>query len=157
MSEKPQKRLVSKGQYLKTLGDKGASYAAGVFYGLLGVPFLLISLFCFVIGLYGLFFSGFPSEISIVLFIAVISLILSMGAFWGCTSYFKRAQEIELVAPITRHNTDQLPAVETLVRASDAPPSHQQAELLRASPQGSETPPEELLRATLKGTNGQDG
>jgi hypothetical protein len=149
MSEKPEKRLVSKGQYLKTLGDKGASYAAGVFYGLLGVPFLLISLFCFVIGLYGLLFSGFPSEISIVLFIAVISLILSMGAFWGCKSYFKRAQEIEPVTPITRHNTGQLPEIETLVRPSDLPPTHQQAELLRgvATP-NSETPPEELLRAT---------
>jgi hypothetical protein len=62
---------------------------------------------------------------------------------------FREAKAIERVAPITRHNTGHLPAAETLVRASDLPPSHQQAELLRAAPQGSETPAEELLRAGM--------
>ncbi len=52
------------------------------------------------------------------------------------------------MVPVTRHKTGDLPEVETLVRASDLPPSHQQAELLRAAQPGQETSPEELLRAT---------
>jgi len=150
MSENPKKRLVSKGQYLKTLGEKGATYTAGIFLGLTGVPLLLISLFSFN----RCFSSGDFSEG--FLFIGVVSLFWSLGIFGGCKSFFKSAQEIEPVAPITRHNTGDLPAVESLVRASDLPPSDQQAELLRAVSQGSETPSEELLRATLKGTNDED-
>ncbi len=135
-------RLVSKGQYLKTLGEKGVTHVAGAFFGLLGVSFFLISLF----SLYGCFSSGSFSKVFI--FIAVVSLILSLGAFCGCKSFFTSAQEIETVAPITRHNTGHLPEAETLVRASNLPPSHQQAELLRAAQTGQETPAEELLRAT---------
>ena len=51
---------------------------------------------------------------------------------------------VTLIVP----NTAPLPPPEdTLLRASDLPPSHQQAELLRAAKPGQETPPEELLRA----------
>jgi hypothetical protein len=104
------KRLVNKRQYLTTLGEKGVTYAAGVFVGLLGIPLLLLSLYLFYgISYGGIYFGG----------IAVVALAWSIGAFCGCKSFFKTAQEIESVAPITRHNTGDLPAVETLVRASD--------------------------------------
>lgn len=144
MSDKPQKRLVSKGQYLKTIGDRGVTYASGVFYGLLGVTFLLLSLFSFG---YFFFIACLGSIDSFLLGIGVLLLILSMAAFWGCKSCFWRATESEDVAPITRHNTGNLPAAETLVRASNLPPSQHQTELLRAAQYGKESPVGELLRA----------
>jgi hypothetical protein len=55
---------------------------------------------------------------------------------------------VRALQPINFADTTAIPEEETLVRASDIPPSHQQAELLRAAPQGSETLAEELLRAT---------
>ncbi len=45
-------------------------------------------------------------------------------------------------------NGGRSPEVETLVRASDSAPTDQQAELLRATQYGKETPAEELLKAT---------
>jgi len=76
--------------------------------------------------------------------------------FVGAFQLFKKERTIERVAPITRHSTSFLPPKESLVRASDLPPSQQQAELLRAAPRGSETPTEELLRATTKTGRGED-
>jgi len=76
---------------------------------------------------------------------------VAFGVFYReCCSYRScwSAQEIEPVAPITRHNTGRLPEIETLVRPSDIPLSHQRAELLRATEPGQETPAEELLRST---------
>ena len=52
--------------------------------------------------------------------------------------------EVTFIAPKTAL---VLPPEESLLRPSDLPPSHQQAELLRAAKPGQETPPEELLRA----------
>lgn len=118
------------------------TYVGGIFLGLTSVSLLLISLVSF----YRCFSSGEFSEG--FLFGAVVSLCWSVGLFCGCKSFFTSAREIEPVAPITRHNTGDLPAVETLVRPSELPPSHQQTELLRAARHGQETPAEELLRAT---------
>lgn len=136
-------RLVSKGQYLKNIGEKGVTYVAGSFFGLLGIPPFCFFLFC----CYKCLSAG---ELSWgFLYLAMVSLILSVGAFCGCRSFFRSAQEIEPMAPITRRNTGHLPAAETLVRPSHFP-TDPQAELLRAAPMGSETPPEELLRTTGK-------
>ena len=69
---------------------------------------------------------------------------------------FVEGKEIEPVRPLTAHNQHQVPLDESLLRASDAPPSHQQAELLRAVKSSQEMPPEELLRAaqaTRENTN----
>lgn len=139
-SEKPRTRLVSKGRYLRNLGEKGVNYAVGSFYGLLGVPLLLLSLLCIYVCFAVRYF------LDTFLCLAMVSLGLSAGAFWGCKSYFRKAREMETVTPITRDNTGLLPPEETLLRPSEFSPSHQQAELLRAAPQGSETPSEELLR-----------
>lgn len=54
------------------------------------------------------------------------------------------------VLPMTRRNAHLASAEESLVRASDLPPTHPRAELLRATPYGQETPAEELLRATQR-------
>ena len=74
--------------------------------------------------------------------------VTCLAIIWLGKSMFKKAQRIEPVALLKRQSVIPLPEAETLVRASELPPSHQQAELLRAAPQGSETPVAELLRAT---------
>ena len=77
-------------------------------------------------------------------FIAAIGIaVLRLGA-----DLFDKADNIEPVELITKHNTGHLPEIETLVRSSDRPTTDQQAELLRAARVEKQTPPEELLRAT---------
>jgi len=145
------KRLVSEAQYFITS-------AIGGFFGLLG--FLFFICFC-ISGCAALFVGLIPfwGDLYQEIFdVSVVLLKLSLGAFCGCMPFFIRARTIEPVAAIIRHNSGQLPEVETLVRASEVPPPHHQAELLRGvAPPTSETPPEELLRATLKGTHESDG
>ena len=79
-----------------------------------------------------------------VIILSIASLLPLLGWRLG-----KAAFVAERVTPITRRNTGDIPEVESLVRPSDLPPSHQQAELLRAAKPGQETPPEELLRAAI--------
>lgn len=141
MSEKPKKRLVGWTQYLMTIQDKSLHYVAGSVCGIGGLLFLMFSAFLF----YALLSEGVDAGF----FLSLTGGGAAFGIFllWAGTAIFKNAKEIAPVALITRHNTGQLPAVETLVRASDIPLSQQQAELLRAAPQGKKTPAEELLRA----------
>ena len=73
---------------------------------------------------------------------------LGLAGIYKSANMFAKIEGMEPVALLTKENAKHLPETETLVRPSDLPPSHLQAELLRAAPQGSETPPEELLRAT---------
>ena len=58
-----------------------------------------------------------------------------------------KAEEINPGIPITRANSADLSASESLVRASTEPTQAQQAVLLRAAAEGVDTPPEEMLRA----------
>ncbi len=51
--------------------------------------------------------------------------------------------------PPTNTNNADLPAHQTLVRASSEPLQAQEAVLLRAAAEGIETPPEELMRASV--------
>ena len=53
--------------------------------------------------------------------------------------------------PPTNTNNADLPAHQTLVRASSEPLQTQEAVLLRAATEGMETPPEEMLRASVSG------
>ncbi len=50
------------------------------------------------------------------------------------------------VVPLTRANTADLPAPESLVRASSEPRQEQEAVLLRAAARSVGTPPEQLVR-----------
>ncbi len=60
----------------------------------------------------------------------------------------EKAHQLELVVPLTRKSAEQLPAEESLVRASSEPPDVQEEVLLRAAGSEPYTPPEELLRAS---------
>ena len=150
MKEKPPKRLrlVSKGQYVSALLDKGASHTLAFILCGSGCGFLIVLLR--IIWLAEALRSDATLPVDTTSTIAWFGLlsVLSVGIIWYGIKIFKAAERIEPVAPITRHNTGDLPEVETLVRASNVPPSHPQEELLRAVRQPLDTPPEQLLRAT---------
>ena len=55
---------------------------------------------------------------------------------------------MEVGVPLTRANTADLPAPDSLVRASSEPMQAQEDVLLRAAATGNDTPPEEMLRAS---------
>jgi hypothetical protein len=138
-TKEPQKRVVRWKEYAESAGKKGIMNSLGWVFlvgGLLllipGIPLVLSVVSGSLIGLC----AGVP--------LSVFGLI---GIFMSKT-LFEKVEEMEPIALLTKENAKQLPEVETLVRASDLPPSHQQAELLRAAQTGPETPPEELLRAT---------
>jgi hypothetical protein len=153
MSEKPEKRLVGRKQYLEARAKKGANYSLAVVFGCGGLWGLILGTTLFFAGFYRLVNPREPADEPWFLFLSISVLTIGFGiaAMWGAKSLYDHGKKIKSVTLITRHNTGDLPEVETLVRASDLPPSHQQAELLRgvALP-SSETPPEELLRATTK-------
>ena len=155
MSEKPGKRLVSKKEYLQIEGKRTAISTSGTILAFIGAASLFVSVISLCVTIYnGIGWSEAPSPhdaiwaVKLFSTVCAISTAIGVGGLWTAFRLFVAVGRIESVVPITRHNTGQLPAVETLVRASDLPPSHQQAELLRAAPPASETPPEELLRAT---------
>lgn len=142
MRAKSQKRLVSRGRYLYLSGKRMSltflhkfSYCAAVLCGLayiLGMNFLFDSLWVNI-----LFILASAS-------LAGILFIMSLR-------FSAKLSLMEDVLPITQENVSILSSGEILVRSSEAPLSPQQAELLRATPQGSETSPQELLRATNSG------
>jgi len=147
MSEKPKKRLVSKGRYVQTIMGKGGLYSVGISLYASTPVLLCISLFCLVVGyVTGSDPDGFDRTTMFIL--CGCFLALAVGTLWCGTKVFDKAAKIEEVTPLTKNNTGDLPETETLVRASDLPPSDQQAELLRAALPSSKSPPEELLRAT---------
>jgi len=136
-TEEPQKRVVRWKEYAESKGTQGIAGAVAYVF-LLGGMLLLIA--------------GIPLALLggwIGLFVgAILSLLGLMGIFMSKT-LFDQIEKMEPVALLTKENAKHLPEIETLVRAADLPPSDQQAELLRAAPQGSETSSEELLRPSV--------
>ena len=158
MSEKPKKRLVSWTEYVlrKTLAiSLSASLSVCAVASVLLVLGLPYSYYWEVrlraeegppspsdnFDLTGL---GFYIACWLCLILLPILGIAASVLWCGSRKSWKTVRALQ---PIHYADTSNLPEVETLVRASDRP-SGQQAELLRAAPQGSETPAEELLRAT---------
>ncbi|MCW3098546.1 MAG: hypothetical protein JWL77_4164 [Chthonomonadaceae bacterium] len=153
MSEKPQKRLVSLMEYLEKASEKAETYTFASAFGCVGIVMLLWS----VIGIVAGGYSAYQRDIGYAVFVWTGSAVvagLGLGALWCAKYLFREAKQIAPVALLTKASLNRLPEIETLVRASDVPPSHQQAELLRAAQYGKETPAEELLRAST--TDGQD-
>jgi hypothetical protein len=135
MSEKPQKRLVSKGRYAWLMAVRAVLVSIALVCILIGLFFTRLWL------LMPHSIQGEPT--------CTVGILASIcgGTYFLSFRLFKKERTIERVLPITKHTTSFLPPKESLVRASDMPPSHQQAELLRAAQMCHETPPEELLRA----------
>jgi hypothetical protein len=149
MSEKPQKRLVSKRRYACMVVSRTTLLVCSVLFALEGAR----DVFGIVKSIGTLAGQGLNFNFPLVLLLCVATLI-PPGMIFVAFCLWKKERTIERVAPITKLTIGvALPEAETLVRASDLPPSHQQTELLRATQYGKETPAEELLRAS---TDGQD-
>jgi hypothetical protein len=128
-----QRRVVSKGVFVRTIGKKLGLFSLS---GVMLATGLVLTL-CTVVSLY--------FGITVV----VISFgVLTLVAFWYSTRAFVLAKKVEAVRPVTNRTTHLLPPEESLVRASEVPTAHQPTELLRAVQSHHETPAEELLRAT---------
>jgi hypothetical protein len=143
MSEKPQKRLVSKGQYAWSMTGRALLLSMCILFSLFGV--------------YSLVVTGWTLYTNVSVFdvgllcLTFMNLLFTGGSFFFACCLWEGERGVERVVPITKRTTGTLPPeAETLVRASDLPPSDQQAELLRAAQFGKETSAEELLRATQK-------
>ena len=155
MSENLATRLVGWKEYLGTTGKKGAFYSLA--YALLGSGLTLLflsallfssSLSCWLFADTWFAYKGEGQGWSIALVcLGGVAAALGSVTVWGAYTLSVNARKIAHVELITRHNTGNLPAAETLVRPSDLPPTYQQAELLRAVRDTPASPPEQLLRA----------
>jgi hypothetical protein len=147
-SSKQRKRIVSKEQYITYLAKKaGLSSVSGLLFcsGLMGLLLAGCGLLASVLTLFGSASSDSDLFISLIWAsssIGVISLLVGRIGFEG----IKEAKKMTPVLPLTRHNVNQLPEPESLVRASAEPPAEQSDVLLRAAQPGQETPAEQLLR-----------
>ena len=150
MSEKPQKRLVSKGQYVQVLGKKIGLQSLATVVATVFVTSGLFTASCLLVTCLSIpSLLRHPERFFAKLFITMFLGICTWAMYWLSNTMFANAKSIEPVAPITERNAHLLPAQDTLVRGSDLPPSEQQSELLRATQNGQETPPEELLRMVV--------
>ena len=138
------KRIVSWREYLAQVRAKGVGYlvAAGWMGGFLA---------CIV----GLCLSSFllthADHSQRLLAFATFTGLFTCGAsslYLRGRQAFQNAQRKKLDIPFTRANIADLPAPQSLVRASEEPTQAQETILLRAatSAQASETPAEQLVR-----------
>jgi hypothetical protein len=74
--------------------------------------------------------------------------VLAIGALILWLASRQSWNTIRVLQPIDRANNADMPAYDSLVRASDLPVHEQETELLRATIQGSETPNDQLVRPT---------
>lgn len=166
-SAKTGKLIVSKGEYARLQGKRAQASLIGVGSMLLAVlsGFAGASLIA-ILG-YHLYFptrrflldmfvfksNDHPQDtlINIVLFDGGgIVVLFGLAYLYGTFGYdqLKEAREIDPGVPLTRSNAADLSAPESLVRASVEPIQEQQAVLLRAAIEVTQTPPEELVRAS---------
>ncbi len=77
--------------------------------------------------------------------------LLAAGNVWLIFAMMKTAKKIDMGVPVTRVNAADLPAPDSLVRASQEPLQAQEGVLLRAATQTQDRHEEQLLRAAAGG------
>ena len=153
MEQKTNRKIVSKGAYVKAQGKRGM---LAVFAAILWLVTL------FGLWLIGLFFyqiiTGLlRSDTMLIAFLPICFIvILATGLLTFVFGMLakkttKAVKTIDPGVPLTHAKTADLPAPDSLVRASSKPLQAQKAVLLRAVEQEIDTPPEQLVRAV----NGQ--
>jgi hypothetical protein len=95
-----------------------------------------------------------PSWIGFFILLGNLSLLGGISLFFGYAGQLaiKEAKQTDPGVPLTRANTANLPAPDSLVRASAEPMQEQQAVLLRAATETQERHEEQLVRASAGGT-----
>src|SRR5579871_59070 len=113
MSEKPQKRMVSKGKYAQAMGRKVGRYTLAILMACFGIVEFLCMLFCWF---------AFEDIPPIRVVAVLIFAVCTYAIFLWAKLLFSDAKSVESVAPITDRNVHLLPPQETLVRGSEEPP-----------------------------------
>jgi len=148
MNKQPQRTLVNKKRYIQVMGLKmslfavgGCAIGGGLIAGFAVMNEIVISLV-------------YPHETRFTL-LDCTAFAVGTGMLLMCGAVtYRKSHKIAAVELTTPQNAHLLPPEETMVRASDLPPSQQEAELLRAAAQEQETPADQLLRAGQE--SGQD-
>ena len=140
MSKQLQKRLVSKKEYVGRLVEAVNQTLVG--FACLGGGIYFLWLFLMIV-------ADMVREQAPWYTYTLPLLFAGISAFflWISKNIGAMVAEIKHVTPITHKNNHFLPVKETLVRASHMPSAQHQTELLRATQDGAEIPPEQLLRA----------
>jgi hypothetical protein len=150
------KRLVGPGEYVRNRFSKGRKTLSGVGHVLIASANL--SLFVLLVSA-GMVKPFRPDNVldwfclwmasGCILYagLTVVSVSFKHGI-----SKFKEAAQVETVELLVLKKADQLPAEETLVRASAEPTQEHEKVLLRASLVSEDTPPEQLLRPSQRET-----
>lgn len=151
MEPKTGKRIVSRGRYIKLMGMRLSLLSCGAVCMLVGGVAAMLGVMegvdDVIRGSVGTGFS-LPSPNGFYVACLVCFLV-------GVCCTFLGEKVKEDITPLTRANTADLPAPESLVRASSEPLRVQEAVLLRAA-EGQETPSEELVRASGEGRSEQE-
>ncbi len=143
------KRIVGKSAYVGTISAKIALRVFGAASCLLPVYFGWNLVRLFFARPEGIPF--FPT----VFMLLIPALCLAGGLFNGMRA-IKIARQIDAGVFLTHVNTADLPAPDSLVRASSQPTQAQETVLLRASKETQEKHEEQLLRATAGGQQNND-
>ena len=144
-AQEPGKRIVSKGVYASHVSRKATLSSSGITLCTIGGTGLIIA--CLITLL--VMVKGFSWQ-GVFLIIAFDLIVGSCSAAlvrYGLKAV-REARDIAPVVPLTRANTADLPAPDSLVRASQQPTQEQEVTLLRAAAQGFATPIEQLVRPT---------
>jgi len=139
---KPRKRLVDWNQYMQAMWTKAVGYSGATAVTLCGAGFLILGVMLFWNGLH----HQDPTYRASIMQCGFGCWIGAALTIWYATLLFRDTRRIEPVALITKHNVQELPVDETLLRGSHRPTAEPQDELLRATGQKSETPSDQLLR-----------
>jgi hypothetical protein len=149
--EKPKKRLVPFKAYLRNRAAKVWWRASGLVLIVSGIVVGGIFILGQIWFALRAILKGTPNGFSILiagLLLAFLFYMLAALLYDRGTWNWKKANQIEDVELLKHDNVGQLPAEESLVRASAEPIEGQEKVLLRAATGAEETPPEQLLRAT---------
>jgi len=146
MHEKSQRRVVSKGQYVRTIRGKAILFVRAGLQLLIGLAFLKEATTAFTY-LWSAKDMPYESGLEAIGLMPVCVGVTACLLFTWSKRNFVKARSIEPVVFLTERNAHLLPLQDTLVRSSNAPATAQQDSLLRAVQQHHGTPSEQLLRA----------
>lgn len=137
------KRIVSKREYVRLVGKREA-----LRWGSVG---LAVTVAVCVLSCVGCIIAGALADGIEIMVLWFIVAALCFAVAWIIKRTAEKAMQKALrkrdAIPLTRANTADLPAPESLVRASAEPVQEQQAVLLRAAAERQEKHEEQLLRA----------
>ncbi len=151
-ARKLDKRIVSKGRYAGVLATRAGLRVTGNLLWFAAMVFVAYSLLALLVIVLEFVFTPPLPTLAFCVGCVVSSLLLAGASYLfyrGGAAAFRRMDAMSNVVPHTYANTADLPAPDTLVRASQEPAQLQEAQLLRAADQTQEQHEEQLLRATM--------